>query len=68
MSDTERSASQWKEEFIAKIKGVTDSYEELSSHLGTVDEIQGSVDAEEISGFILMKLFKMGKDIEKVFG
>ena len=57
---------EWKKELTERIKSVIDVYESLASHITDLEDIEGDFDEDEVGAFILIKLTKMNKTIERI--
>lgn len=63
------NVQEWKDLHKEKCENVLDAYKVMSEHINALDSIEdSSIDEDELVAFLSLKLIRLNKEIEKLFG
>ena len=60
------NVEEWKKELTKKTEGIISEYKGMVVHIDLLEGVEGDFDEDEIGAFMLIKLNKMNKTIEKL--
>ena len=57
---------EWKEELTKRTGTIISEFEGMMAHIGKCEDLEGDFDQDELGAFMVIKLTKMHKTIEKI--
>ena len=57
---------EWKKELTERAATIVGEFEGVMAHIGKLEDIEDDFDEDELGAFLIIKLNKMNKTIEKL--
>ena len=57
---------EWKKELTERTGTILDRYKDMVTHINKLEDVDADFDEDEVTAFIVIKLTKMNKAIEKM--